>query len=360
MIQAQEELIQLTKKLITFQTVSDDPEAMRGCLDFIEDYLSGNSLTLRRFDVNGTPSLLVSTAKTNTPTLCLNGHIDVVGGSPDQFTPTIRSGRIYGRGAIDMKASIAAMMLLLKTYRGKNSIAAMFVSDEESDGEKGTKYILDQGFRPQCTIVTEESNFDITVKQKGGFVISVKTSGRKAHSSEPWKGVNAIDKAIGFYSDLRETVEKISSPDYPSTVTLGAFHGGDDPCFVADRASLKADIRFPDAKAGELIREALLSLGKQYHANITYLSKKNIMESSGCERQITLLSNLICDAVGRKPMLKKASYSGDGRFFTELSLPAVEFGPIGKNYHAQNEYVEIQSLNTYYEILHTFCRVLRA
>jgi len=356
MTSIQNELTQLTKKLITFQTTSDKPEAIIACLRFVEKYLRGNNLNIKRFNVRGTPSLLVSTSKTNIPTYCLNGHIDVVNAQQSEFVPAIRNGRIYGRGAIDMKASIAAMMLLMNSYRGKNSLAAMFVSDEEIDGDKGTKYILDRGFRPQFTIITEESNLDITVRQKGGCVIHVAISGRKAHSSEPWKGKNAIDTAINFYSDLRETVEKITSANYPSTLTLGTFQGGDTPNFVADSAKFEIDIRYPDENIGQSIRKAIQRLSKRYQASVNYLSQKKIMESGNCERQISLLSKLISKAISKKPLLKKTPYSGDGRFFTEYALPVIEFGPIGKNYHAKDEYVEIQGLTSYYEILNTFVR----
>ena len=78
------------------------------------------------------------------------------------------------------------------------------------------------------------------------------------------------------------------------------------------------------------------------------------MESVGCEKQISLLSRLVAETAGRKPLLKKTPYSGDGRFFTEFSLPVIEFGPIGANYHANSEYVEIQNLEKYFNILSRF------
>jgi len=360
MITVRKELIYLTKQLILFKTTPENKKEIQNCFLFIQKYLKDTGLYLNTFNSKGTPSLLVSNSQTKSPDLLINGHIDVVEASFNQFNPFIKDNKIYGRGAIDMKGSVAVIMLLMKNLPKNSSgkIVSLFVSDEEIDGENGTKYILSKRFKPKFTIIAEESNFDIIVQQKGGFVLNIKTYGKKAHSAEPWKGENAIDKAIEIYQSFEKGLGTNKSALFKPTINMGKFNGGTNANFVADLASFDVDIRFTNKIEEKRIVDKISSLKKKEDVKITVRSYKRAMRSGGGKRQIEILADLVKKIVGKTPIIKKTPYSGDGRFFTEYNLPVVEFGPVGANYHADNEYVKIDSLEKYYQMLDKFRRSL--
>lgn len=349
------ELIFLTKKLIQYKTLSNNKREIEKCFNFIKEYLQNTGLYLNTYNSNKTLSLLVGNSKSNTPDILFNGHIDVVKGNENQFYPFIKENRIYGRGAVDMKGSIAVLMYLMKTQAKKclNKIAALFVSDEEIDGKNGTKYVFSKGLKPKFTIICEESNFDIVVKQKGGFVLTVETFGKKAHSAEPYKGENAIDKAIEIYNVFKQALAK-NKVCFNPTINIGKIAGGISVNFVPDYTVFELDIRFTTKKTREKIADIIRLLNKRTDVRITVKSYKSIMKSGICQKQIQILKKCVKQIIGKNPILQKTSYSSDGRFFTEKNLPVVEFGPRGENYHADNEYVEIESLIQYLIILKKF------
>ena len=110
-----DELVGLTLDLIAIPSVSDDPAGRTAVVDYIEDFCSAlPGVHVARHESDGKPSLVAALDEERSKTLILNAHVDVVPGRPEQFQPFERDGRIYGRGAQDMKAAAAAMLLVLR------------------------------------------------------------------------------------------------------------------------------------------------------------------------------------------------------------------------------------------------------
>ncbi len=127
------EIITLTQELIRFRTVKNNPQEIKSGVDFIKKYLSGCGVLIQEFESAGKPSLFITYTKTKRPKLLLNGHLDVVEGEEEQFIPKIIGNKLYGRGAVDMKAGLATMLFLMKELsEQKPDIGLMIVSDEKS------------------------------------------------------------------------------------------------------------------------------------------------------------------------------------------------------------------------------------
>ncbi len=354
------EITKIVSDLIRFKTTFDKPTEIDACIKYIVKYFEGTDLVIKKYRSNGVPSLLIAnTNEYKDVDLLLNGHIDVVAGQEKQFIPTIKGNKLYGRGAIDMKGSVAVMMYFMKYFATKSDkkVAAMFVSDEEIDGKDGSKYILaKEKLKPKFAIITEESNFDIVTKQKGGYVLSVKVSGKKAHGAEINKGQNAVNIGIALYTNLKQLVES----DKDTTLNIFNFKSGlkgiDKPVgqFVPDMCSFELDIRYFNRKIEKMVKKWMTRLNKRKNVSVSIKSYKEIMESTGYKKALRKLRPLIKKYAGKYSKITKTPYASDARFFSVRGLPVVEFGPRGKYYHQDNEYADIESLVTCLCILTKF------
>jgi len=153
-----------------------------------------------------------------TPTLHFNGHYDVVPGGPgwtvtEPFKPVIKDGKLYGRGAVDMKGGIAAVLGAFKAMREAGAqppltLEAAFVPDEEIGGECGTGYLVNEvGVRPDYVVLPEPSGLEAPWKGHRGILwLRVKVKGRTAHASTPWLGRNAFLMAAQLALSLQDYI----------------------------------------------------------------------------------------------------------------------------------------------------------
>lgn len=280
-----DELVALARDLVRFPTVNPPGEAYRPCAEYI-----GARLAARGFDVQyvrglGTPGdtdthprVNVIARKTFGPGPCVhfNGHIDVVlpgqGWRVDPFAGVIRDGRLYGRGACDMKGGLAAAIVAAEALidAGLDLPGALEISgtvDEESGGYGGVAYLAEQGWfskpRVDHVIIPEPLNVDrVCIGHRGVWWAELETRGRIAHGSMPFLG----DCAVRHMGAVLERFERDLFPalmrrqtDMPvvpegarhSTLNLNSVHGGQAeqaaglpaPC-VPDSCRLVIDRRF--------------------------------------------------------------------------------------------------------------------
>ena len=204
-------LLELTAKLVSIDStnpsLSSNGAGEAEIADFVADWCRDQTLEVQIIDAEGRPSVVAIARGTGGGrSIILNGHLDTVGvdGMADPFRPRVEDGRMYGRGTIDMKASVAAMMVTLARARGmtlRGDVVLTAVADEEAFSV-GTQAVLDSGVTADAAIVTEPTNGDIVVAHKGFAWADVVTQGRAAHGSLPAEGVDAITKMGAFLQGL--------------------------------------------------------------------------------------------------------------------------------------------------------------
>lgn len=186
--------------------------------------------------------------------LMLSGHIDTVPAydMEDAFSGRIAEGKLYGRGACDMKGPVAAMIAVLIAFqRGGISLPGDVVfaglADEEEQG-RGVEYLVGHG--PVCdgTIMGEPTDMKIAIGHKGLEWIDVKIKGHKVHGGDKEHGINAIEMAARFINRIYgEYVPLLNTREYPvlgvPTINLGRIEGGDQPSTVAGECLIKLDRR---------------------------------------------------------------------------------------------------------------------
>lgn len=257
-----DELITLTQELIRFPTINPPGEAYTPCAEFI-----GSRLSARGFDVtyvraegaiadsNRYPrSNVIARIEGNRPGPCIhfNGHIDVVpagaGWTVDPFAGVVKDGKIYGRGACDMKGGIAASIIAAEAFLeefGRDFAGAIEISgtaDEESGGFGGVAYLAEKGYfsRPRVdhVIIPEPLNVDrVCLGHRGVWWAEVETKGHIAHGSMPFLGDSAIRHMTAFLERIehelypRLATKRTAMPVVPegarqSTLNINSIHGG--------------------------------------------------------------------------------------------------------------------------------------
>jgi succinyl-diaminopimelate desuccinylase len=297
-----EELVALTTDLIRFPTINPPGEAYRPCAEFI-----GKRLARRGFEVeyvrgDGAPGDSDEYPRTNViarragagsgPCVHFNGHIDVVdvgaGWTVPPFDGLVRDGRVYGRGACDMKGGLAAAIIAMEAlidtdpdYPGAIEISGTV--DEESGGFGGVAYLAERGWfsapRVDHVVIPEPLNVDrVCIGHRGVWWAEIETRGRMAHGSMPFLG----DSAIRHMAAVLERFEKELYPklaarqsDMPvvpdgareSTLNINSLHGGQEehhqglpaPC-VADSCRMVIDRRFLIEENLEQVRKEVTGI----------------------------------------------------------------------------------------------------
>ncbi len=318
------------------------------------------------------------------PVILLNGHVDTVeitdNWSTKPLSPIIENGRMFGLGALDMKAGVAAILMAVDAFNKKyksfsGEVIYTIVSDEEGPYGLGTDAIILDGIadHADCAIVPEPSSGflgtdfpTLCLGARGGWNYTVYLKGKAAHAANPEKGLNAINEAAKLISALEEITGIEDDQLGKGDLCVIKIDGGGAACSVAEGASFTV---FRHVVRGEtkeyLIKE--VETAAQI-ANIKADIKIEFRDSPHSlnggfmpytvdEENIytVILQDSIEEIVGRKAEIGYFSSIGDFNYLgTRLNIPTYVFGPSGKNYHSADEYVELDSAIKVSEIILRF------
>lgn len=350
-----DQILNLTAKLISVPSIKDNKKALQEVLDIAISQLEG--FTIERFEKNGIPSVLVykEGKRPKRFKIILNAHLDVVPAKENQFASFEKDGKLYGRGAYDMKTAATVMIEVFKKVAPTlpYALGLQLVTDEETGGHNGTKYQLEQGVYTDFIIAGENTNFAIRNEAKGVVWAKIHSKGKVAHGAYPWLGENAL-------WDLYKSLEKIQNyypipqkGEWQTTVNLSTIETANQTFNqVPEDATALLDIRYI-AKDQKTIVNKIKKL----------LSKKSMLETILIEPPaytvktnnfIKQLSTSIKKVTKETVRLSGASGASDVRFYTSTGSAGVEFGLKGANHHADNEWVDKKSVEDYYNILKEF------
>jgi succinyl-diaminopimelate desuccinylase len=351
----------LAELLITYDT--SKPDGIRACAGFIKGWLEAREIDVRDTVFGGLPVLTADVGPPSGPTLIFHGHLDVVPGWTEQFSPRLEGDRLYGRGAYDMKGALAAMMCAMRDLVDQDAVRVRFVCvpDEESEdiNTRSTDEVVRGGFAGDFAITGEPTDLHVGVQAKGVLAFRLHIHGRSAHGSTPWLGDNAVLKAIDVFRRIeslpfsRESSELFDRP----SVNLGRIQGGDALNKVPDLCTMVVDIRYlPNQDPGDILEQIRsipdIEVVRTFIRVPAYVSRSN-------PYVVALVS-----AVGRLTSGESMSVGRDGASdavsFLQAGIPAVEFGPAGAGHHGPDEWVSVSSLGHYRQALVDFANQLPA
>lgn len=257
MKEVERQAVELALRLVSIPTVTGEEARVA---ELVEAELRSAGMEVRRQEVHGAGFNILASRGEGGPLFVT--HLDVFPpyDHPDPFEPRLTDeGEIVGRGAVDAKGQIAALLAALKGSDGPAEVA--LVVDEERLGRGSEALPVPRGC--QGAVVLEPTGLKVCTSQAGSIEVEIETLGKAAHGSTPWDGENAIDKTLEIYRRLRELpLLKARSKHFPNGgwVVLGRIEGGYEPMVVPRRCVMHVDIGFApgvDPKEAERqVREA--------------------------------------------------------------------------------------------------------
>ncbi|HHW14343.1 MAG TPA: M20 family metallopeptidase [Firmicutes bacterium] len=296
--------------------------------------------------------------------LLLSGHLDTVppGEAPwahDPFGGELVGGRLYGRGAADMKGGLAAAVvaagLLAREGVLSGDVVVSAVAGEEVDSLGARRFVADGGLAGVgLIVVAEPTGLRLALAEKGALWVSVTTHGRAAHGSMPWHGVNAISHLTLFLNELAGLDLGPAHPVLgPPTVNVGTISGGVKTNVVPDRCTATLDFRtVPGLGTAELRRrlEGLLAeLGRripEFRAELQVLNAREPVETDPAHPWVGLAQGC-CRKLGLSPEPATVNFYTDAAVLAEEPghPPVLIFGPGAQEMaHQPDEHVETEEL----------------
>ncbi len=351
-----EEIAQLLERLISYRTLASQPEELKSIIDFCEEEFKSLGVHIHRYEREGKHSLVAVNKDTKEPEVMLVGHLDVVDAPEDMFQPVREGNILRARGAIDMKGPSAVLIKLFKKWAEKDiSLGIMLTTDEEVGSEHGIKYLLfEEGWGAKVALIPDGGlNFSIVTRNKGAYHFEVIAHGKPAHGSTPWLGENAIDKIISFYLDLRSFIHPKPNFDperWYNTLNLGVLEGGKKVNIVPSFAKAHFDIRFVRPHTLDSIRAMVNALASKWDLEVNELSLGDVVEVPLENVYVNTFLSAYKEVLGVEPTLEGEHGATDARFFAEKGIPTITIYPVGGDIHGDNEWVDLDSLVTLYDL----------
>lgn len=307
--------------------------------------------------------------------LILNGHIDVVSPEPidawtyDPWGSEIVEGRLYGRGAVDMKggliASALALKILLKSgLKPTGEVMLQSAIEEEAGGAGGSLAIFNKGYTANAVIMPEPQS-KMTLAHAGVTYFRVKVKGKTSHAGTAHLGVNAVAKLNKVFDAIVDLDEKRGRElHYPlfekgsgrsCHINIGKYTAGDWPSTVAGWAAMECRMSFIPGETMAEIRELVARTVMEAAQNDPWLSEHppeiewfgwqcNPWEQDLKDPFIQMFKSNAETILAREVEIIGKAAGLDTRFAAAYGMPSFTFGPEGKNLHGIDEYVEIQSV----------------
>jgi succinyl-diaminopimelate desuccinylase len=355
--------LELAKALIARRSITPEDG---GCQQLLAERLSASGFRCEpmRF---GEVSNLWARRGTGAPLVCFAGHTDVVPTGPlsewrsDPFVPTVRDGKLFGRGAADMKSSIAAFVVAAEQFvkekpAHSGSIAFLLTSDEEGPAVDGTVKVVEElkarGERIDFCIVGEPTSVDAlgdTLKngRRGSLSGKLVVKGIQGHVAYPQLVKNPIHLLAPALAELAKTRWDKGNESFPPTsFQVSNIHAGTGAANVVP-GSVEVDFNFrfstenTDLSLKEKTETILAKHGLDYSLSWV-LGAKPFLSKRGKLAQTVL--ETAKRHTGRSAELSTTGGTSDARFIIEICPEVLELGPVNESIHKLNEHIELTAL----------------
>ena len=370
--------LELSKKLIEFKSIT--PKSA-GSLEYIQKILKKKKFDchLVEFGKERVKNLYASLKGGNGPVICFAGHTDVVPPGDtiewksNPFKASIKNGKLYGRGASDMKTAIASFIVAtfqyLETtnYVFDGTISFLLTADEEGDAQYGTKEMINWLKKNKISInyclVGEPTNPEkigemIKIGRRGSVNFILEISGMQGHVAYPEKAVNPIDHLIQINKELNKPFDKGSKNFQPTKLIITSIDTFNKVSnLIPGKIIVRFNVRFSDNfKSSEIIR--IIKKRVRIITSNFKLSYKVSGESfiNYSEMLTDTLTQSIKKITKISPELSTSGGTSDARFISKL-CPVLEFGSIGKTMHKANEMIEIKNIEKLTQIYFEFLKI---
>ena len=343
-----------------------------GCQTLLATRLAPFGFVAEAFDRNGVDNILLRHGHGH-PAVVLAGHTDVVPpgaiekwASPP-FTPTERDGLLFGRGAADMKTSVAAFVVaaerFVRAHPGHpGSVALLLTSDEEGPAIDGTRHVVDvlrqRGESFDFCIVGEPSSAQAlgdTIKngRRGTLTGRLWVQGVQGHVAYPHRAKNPVHLAAPAIAELAATTWDAGNAFFPPTsFQVSNIHAGSGAQnIIPGVLQVDFNFRFSTESTPESLRErvgGILARHGLEHSIEWTLGGKPFLTPRG--KLVETLARVVQEVTGQAPQINCTGGTSDGRFLQEICPEVAEFGPVNRSIHKVNEAVAIAEMEPLAEV----------
>jgi len=370
-------VLSLLKELVA--TNSENPPGREDAVaKVLRDHMEAHGISCVSVGPSKRPNLIFSSHEDQHSSLVMHGHMDTVpigkleDWSYDPFGSEIKDGRLYGRGACDMKGAVAALVETLILYteeKHREPLLILATSDEES-GCSGAEEVARSGKLAgvKYGVCAEPTDLQILVGEKGMFWFKVIATGKSAHGSRPLEGINAIEACM-------EAIKTIASEPFPydedlllgePTLNIGMIQGGIKINVVPATCEAQLDMRTVKGQSPESLttqmNNRLESAGLSDKVRIEYIHGKPSVSTPPESEIVKIAVETVQRVTSTKPVLSSATYGTDCSVLQpKLGIINVICGPGSiKQAHQPNEFIRLdqlyQSIEIYLEIARRFDR----
>jgi len=361
--------LDLTQQLIRCRSVTPEDG---GCQPLIAVRLAPLGFRAETIARNGTTNLWLRRGE-GRPTVVFAGHTDVVPPGPreqwasDPFTPEIRDGVLYGRGAADMKSSVAAFAVAAEEFvrarpRHAGSLALLLTSDEEGPATDGTVAVV-EALRARdeaidYCIVGEPTSVEAlgdTIKngRRGSLAGRLIVRGVQGHVAYPQLARNPVHEVAPALAALAAEVWDQGNAHFPpTTFQVSNIHAGTGALnVIPGRCEIEFNLRFAPVSTAASLMQRIEDILRRHRLDYEILWTVGAQPFLTEPGQLSdALATAIAATTGRKPQLSTTGGTSDGRFLATVCPQVIEFGPPNATIHKVNECIRVADLDPLKEI----------
>ena len=356
--------LELAKTLIAKASITPDDN---GCQELLADRLKPLGFDIETIHQNGVTNFYARKGK-ESPLVVFAGHTDVVPPGPldlwdsDPFVPTEKDGKLFGRGAADMKSSLADFITSIEDFLEQSpthqgSIGLLITSDEEGVATDGTVRIVEM-LKKRNEIIdycivgepTSNNKFGDTIKngRRGSLSAKLTVKGIQGHIAYPEKVKNPIHQIVPALDTLVKTTWDNGNEYFPETSwQVSNINGGTGATnVVPGYVEVLFNFRYSTSNTAEDLKSKVENVLNDYnldfaidwsHSGKPYLTEKGYL--------VDVLSESINHVTNITPEISTTGGTSDGRFIADICNQVVEFGPLNESIHKINEHVHLDHVN---------------
>jgi len=356
--------ISLSKELISRASVTPEDA---GCQKLMTERLAAIGFDIEHLRFDDVDNFWAIRGDSG-PILCFAGHTDVVPSGPESswqsppFEPTIKDGMLYGRGAADMKGSLAAMIVAVEQFVADNPnhngrIAFLITSDEEGIAANGTvkvvEWLNEQKLIPEYCLVGEPSSSSQcgdTIKngRRGSLGCTMRIIGQQGHVAYPHLANNPIHVAAPALAELATTEWDQGNDFFPATsFQISNINGGTGATnVIPGELDIVFNFRFSTEVTDQQLRDRTHAILDKHQLNYElnwHLSGQPFLTAEG--ELVDAAVKAVKEVTGLDTELSTAGGTSDGRFIAPMGTQVVELGPVNATIHQINECASVDDLN---------------
>jgi len=339
----------------------------RGCLDVIGRRLAAIGFDSERLPFGPVDNLWARRGR-STPVLCFAGHTDVVPPGPaedwssDPFEPQVRDGRLYGRGAADMKSGLAAMVVAAERFVARHpdhrgTLAFLLTSDEEGPSIDGTRRVIEtlesRGERIDWCVIGEPSSHEalgdtIKVGRRGSLSGRLTIHGTQGHVAYPQLADNPVHRFAPALDELAATRwddgNEYFQPTGFQVSNIAAGTGA--PNVIPGKLKLRFNLRFSTVQTVETLQRMVLAILDRHGLDYTlewFVSGQPFLTRPGVLTDMVLRA--VREVTGRAAAASTTGGTSDGRFIAPTGAQVVELGVVNATIHKVDEYVNVDDID---------------